>query len=353
MLLRHICRRKETNSESEQQEGLMHGEECQARIHEEQVQLGTIDPEQTSVSYRARSQSRLTRIKRMTCTVRSLAAVLMVGTLISSMFLLLTLRMHSATGSTNPSTQVKPAGKVVAKVEWNGLTMSMSLTAGPYFLGELVAADFSLTNGTHQTLTLDGVFNGNGASPCPFTFILAQTGGKSPHYTPFTMPVYILWTGACTITPPLAPGRTITYQSYELLTSSGDMTLVGKANIHSGVLFPVTNPGLLFGHFPTLHIHVMSQVPTGKMLKIHQKNSGVVIDAPPGIHPLVQMYVICYGPIQAFAYGSGHNYWDTTSRNVLPEPECSGSVPVLQWKYAIGAEGYEVVQGQYSGPYNL
>lgn len=216
--------------------------------------------------------------------------------------------------------------------------------------------DLLLTNQTRPTLTLAGwIRPPEICGPTPLG--VEQTGGTSPHYTPYTMPVGRII--SCTADGPqgqaLAPGDSVEAHTYLLLTSSGAVTLTGVALFHLSKYSPDRSPGPLAGHLPTLVISVTPKVPIDRTLSLQQKSSEVIIQAPPGVQLLDQTYVICQGAAnRGWAEGTGHDYWEPLSTNVLQRPDCAGSgLTVALWEYAVGAGGYEVVQGQqgqYSGP---
>lgn len=176
--------------------------------------------------------------------INALVAVVMVSALIGGAVLLFTQCMNSLAG---------PVGTPVrVGVKWNGLEMSMSVTPGPYFLGELLGVDLSLTNHTHQTLTLAGVTSPRGL--CFPTAFSVQVSGGSPHYALFTMPVQFIMSCPARregIGPTLAPGQTVTGHFYEPLTDSGDVTLTGEAFFYQVAINPQGQQGQYSGpHFP-------------------------------------------------------------------------------------------------------
>ncbi len=238
---------------------------------------------------------------------------------------------------------------VTAQGQADGLELAMRVTPGPYFLGELLAVDLALTNQAHPTLTLAGWIRPPGVcGPTPLS--VEQTGGTSPHYTPYPMPVARIM--SCMNDGPqgqaLAPGGTVEAHTYLLLASSGTVTLTGLALFHFSKNSPESSPGPLAGHLPTLLLHVAPQVPADRTLSLQQEGSEVVIHAPSGLQVLGQSYVICQDAAQhPWASGTGHDYWKPLSAHALQRPPCEGiDFSFAQWNYAAGAAGYEVVQGQ-------
>lgn len=295
-----------------------------------------------------------------------IVSVLVISLLISSTVLLLAQKMHAPArhpvlSKLASSTSATDADSVDVKED--GLEMSMRVTPGPYFLGELVLVHLALTNHTHPTLELAGQTT---PTLCSGSSLFAmQTGGTSPRYIPYTMPIPFMNFGTCGqffgIGPMLAPGQTVTSQTYILLISSGKVTLSSEVFFSSSItpgseLNPQIGPDPLAGHLPTLSLSVTPQVPANRVLATQQEGSEVVIHASPGMQLVYQTYVICQDAQQHFwpAGTGGHALWNPLSTNMLSRPDCTGANPIFAlWKYAVGAEGYEVVQGQqgqYTGP---
>lgn len=101
--------------------------------------------------------------RRATARVRwrafsTLAAVLVVALLISSSLLLFHRAPAAGTGSA--ATGAAPVGTPVnTQIASNGLGMTMSVTPGPYFLGEMIQVDMIITNqrANLQELLVGGV----------------------------------------------------------------------------------------------------------------------------------------------------------------------------------------------------
>lgn len=344
-LLQQAYRQEPMVSPKEQQEAIMRVEKRLAEMDRYQTPLVEESPKVIAGSFAFQSQSRSMRKKPMMHVMSVFAAMLVVGLLIGSAVLLL--QRASLAGTSSLTTQKETPS--VASITWDGLEMSMSVTPGPYFLGELVAVDLSLTNRTHPTLILSGAIVPN---VCNFSALLArQTGGTSPHYIPYGTPVLTIY--SCPILrinsgPMLFAGKTVTAHTYVLLTSSDDVTLTGEASFYLSGEKPQRGPGPLAGHLPTLLIHVTPQVPANRMLSLQQENNAVVVHALLGLHLLDQVYLICQDSAHhPWASGIGHTNWEMLSTNVLRRPDCAGTgLIVSQWNYAIGAVGYEVIQGQ-------
>jgi hypothetical protein len=368
-LLQQTYRQEQKSPESEQQEAIARVEARLARTEENKTPLAKRVPEERAGSFLLRSQSESARGKSMMQVISALAAVLVVSALISGAVLLFTQHMHSHTvarlGDTPVPTSVVgtptltgPEGTpVLVDVKWDGLEMSMSVTPGPYFLGELLAVDLSLTNHTHPTLTLAG---GAGPSPCGSALLPQQTGGTAPYYPLYTMPVP-LPPLPCPFAqpgmgPPLVAGQTVTGLFYEPLTSSGDVTLTCEVLFYlletspQGVAGWQEGAGPLAGHLPILQIHVTPQAPADRTLSLQQEGSEAVIDVPASIALLERTYILCQDSQRdLFADGDRPDIWNPLATRVLQRPACPAGEKVVQWKYAIGAVGYVIAQGQYIG----
>lgn len=284
------------------------------------------------------------------------AIILLAILLVSGSVLLFT---HTQPSQTQTSPLAGPMGKplgpvgkpVTVTTTWDGLEMAMNVTSGPYFLSELLAVDLSITNHSHPTLMMHG-WVGTGACFDTALF-LRQTGGTSPHDALYTLPIPFIYN--CPVMGPgfgstLAPGQTETVHLYTLLTSSGDVTLTGTASFYLSKTDYQGSPGPLAGHFPTLAIHVASQIPTDRMLSFQPKGSQVVIQAPAGVQLIDQTYILCQDS-SYHSWPGGYEDWKPLPTNTLQRPECSGigSETITLWKYAIGAAGYAVIQDQFSG----
>src|SRR5689334_14833793 len=94
-----------------------------------------------------------------------------------------------------------------AHAQLNGLQASIHVvTQGPYFLSELVALDFELTNQTGKPFALDGASKPD--SHCSSAALNAQiTAGANPTYTLPQLEIACLLPQFMTT---LAPGQTLT-----------------------------------------------------------------------------------------------------------------------------------------------
>lgn len=356
-LLRQAYRQEPILSESDQQDAIKRVEERLSRASENIPLLVEQAPGKagTGGAFLPESQNRLIHQRPLTRVMSTIAAVLVVGVLIGSTVLLLTQYTHLPKGRTTTLGLATPTSTPNSvDIKWDGLEMSMKITPGPYFLGELLAVDLSLTNHTHPSLILSGNSDGSDAHPCSsYSLRPKLTGGTSPHYSLYTKPVPFVYNcGVMGYGPALVPGKTIVDHFYVLLTSSGEVTLAGVAVFNT--LSPLT------GHLPTLHIQVAPQVPAGRMISLQRQGSEVMVRAPSGLHLIGQTYILCQVSSTDRGTPGGYDYWQTLSTHALQRPECpdiNGWVngqqvtthwTIVLWKYAIGAIGYEVAQGQFT-----
>jgi hypothetical protein len=354
-LLRRAYSQEQQLPESVQQEAILFVEERLTRMKQDEKQLSIGQPGQVIGSSLLKQRSRLTRSKRIIQAMGALAAMLVVSALIGSTVLVFSLHTHhSQTKLTSPPTFAKQAGiPDSVDVKWNGLEMSMKVMPGPYFLGELLTIDVSLTNHTHPALLLDGKDDGTAIHLCSsYALRTKLTGGTSPYYALYTKPVPFVYScGLMGNGPAFVPGQTIKDHFYVLLTSSGEVTLTGTPFFETPGSRSLPNPLL------ALHIHVASQVPANRLLSLQQQGSEVGVHAPTEVHLLYQTYILCQ--VSSTDRGTpGGDYWQTLTTNRLQRPQCpqmsvwmngqwiTKHWTVVLWKYAIGAVGYEVIQGQ-------
>jgi hypothetical protein len=361
-LLRLAYRQEHRLSKSEQQEAISRVAEQLRKREEEQTLFTEKVSARAAKGLALQPPQRSLHQRRVMRVIGTAAAVLIVGALIGSAALLVGLSRLASTGTGRAGTPVPssrtgtliPTSSIDAK--WDGLEMSMVVTPGPYFLGELVSVDLSLTNHTHPALTLWGKNDGSPISPCnSYSLSPEQTGGLSPHYSLYSEPVRFIY--SCpdeTVGPAFPPGGTITDHFYVLLTSSGDNTLTGVPFFST----PGKTSGPLAGHLPALHMYVASQVPADRMLSFQQQGSEVMVHGPANLHLVNQTYILCHVSSSDRGTPGGYNDWQMLSTLTLHRPACpdisgwsngqrvTNRWTTVLWKYAVGAVGYEVIQGQ-------
>ena len=295
-----------------------------------------------------------------------LAAALVIGAIVGTS-LLISMSRPQTTGTQ----LIGPVDtQVTIHTQAGGLQASMQLTPGPYFLGEVLAADLSVTNHTHTTFLLMRSLFGN---PCIRGGLgIVMTGGDSPHYTaPSGLDPHLSLANlnSCDhlggiMQTQLEPGHTLTIHQYLVITSSGQVTLsaggtfftiVGHDNAgHSGN-YVVPTAGPLDGHWPLLRIDVASQVPPDRMLSLKRQGEQVSVTAPPDArsHLVYESVLHCQYGDGSFSFG-GPFYWTSLSTTVFHKVPCSVdnangmSFPgtFVDWTYVVSAPGYAIAWGR-------
>ncbi|HET8911304.1 MAG TPA: hypothetical protein VFN23_07570 [Ktedonobacteraceae bacterium] len=111
---------------------------------------------------------------------------------------------------------------------------------------------------------------------------------------------------------------------------------------------------------PTLHIYVASQVPADRQFLLQSQGSNVLIYAPTHIQLVARTYLLCKTSPKDRGLPGGDDYWNAFTTNTLQRPACpttswwsatdgkeeSTHWTSIQWKYAVGAVGYAVAQGE-------
>lgn len=291
-----------------------------------------------------------------------LAAVLVIGAIIYTA-LFISLSRPQKTGA--PPPPIRPLGKLVTiHTQAGGLEATMQITAGPFFLGELIAADLSATNHTSTTYIMEELFSGN---PCwKGEFGITMTGGGNPHYTsPLAeKPVSVLAYGwknlnGCDLPPRPSrvvqwkPGQTITSHQYLVLTGSGQVTIAAEGAVGTGDIISATNDAF-HGHWPSLRIDVQSRVPPDRVLSLKRQGEQVFVTAP-----LEARSYLVYVSSISCTYGDGSFtgaspvIWKPLSTTVLHQAHCddigvNGRIyhgKFVLWEYAISAPGYAIAWG--------
>lgn len=228
-----------------------------------------------------------------------------------------------------------------------GLTYTLSLTPGPYFLRELTIAQLTLTNHSHTTYQIAG------SGDCGQPLSLSLTGSGGPTYTlplpdtPYSCP--LLGPG------PLAPGATLHATVYLPLTVSGEATLtarVGFATItscNSGGTCINTIKGPFAGHLPSLHLSIASTTPPDRLLTLKETMRGETpeIMASGPSEALGSIYTLgdvsCGDRINGPYTMEGPIGWNRLRGTALGEPGCPG--PNEVWAFAVAAPGYAIATG--------
>lgn len=291
------------------------------------------------------------RGRRMARFASMLAAVLVVAAIIGASLLLFTRRPQEVANSLPQSTPLVLVG-VPATVhsEAGGFEMILSLTPGPYFLSEMLAADIALTNHTDKTAYVGIPFTG---SACGYITGIQVTGEDTPQYV-----IPITTDHSC---PPffnsiqIKPGQTLTVRKYFPLTNSGHLTLTAETTFYTSTpqsqhSFPKQISSPLDGHWPSIQIEVASKVPSDRTISYHREGTRVFINAPTDAqHQLQYLYsVFCSDYTDQGGTGTGNFGWQALQKNVVGEPGCPGKN--VKWTFAFGLPGYGIVQGSVTFP---
>lgn len=289
------------------------------------------------------SRTPATRRQRLVRLVSGLAAILVVGVIITSSQLLFT--RQSLSGMSIPKiAQRGPAGTLplnITHVEAGGYEMTLGITPGPYFIGEMLEVNITLTNHTSKTQWVASPFS---KSACGYTdgiemqenlkpaFELPPTG----HRCPFGAAGHLQ----------ISPGHTLSTQKYFVLQWSGSITLtsaIGFLEQNNDQWYqPVKSP--LEGHWPTLHLHVASQVPQDLQLTAHVMDKSITVDAPTQAHLQYLFGVSCTNGPGSGSEETGNYGWQPIKSSTVNRPACS--MKHITWSYAIGAPGYAVASGK-------
>lgn len=270
--------------------------------------------------------------------LNTIAATLMVGAIIGASLVLFS--RHDAPSQV--ATLDSQGKHVTVTSSAGGFEMVMRLTAGPYFLSEMLAVDISLTNLTDKAVNLSYPFEGYACGyNSSYDTGVQIVGGSKPEYT-LPLPT----DHSC---PPLSrgrivlkPGQTLSVHRYLPLTLSGQMTLVGKTQFYTSgantLPEPATSP--LENHWPSLHITVSPHIPADRTLSLQRTNTQVTVLAPSG-KQLVYMYTI------ACTNTAGGNFgWEPISTTTIkPFDDYCREVQV-DWTFAFAAPGYAILTGE-------
>ncbi|GCE15509.1 hypothetical protein [Tengunoibacter tsumagoiensis] len=282
-----------------------------------------------------------TRRQRLTSLVSSLVAILVVGVIITSA---LSLFIPQRTIMTGP-----PAGPVqspgTTHVQAGGFEMTLGITQGPYFLGEMLEVNIKLTNHTSKVQWVASPFS---KSACGYTDSIEMQENVKPAFelppTDHRCP-----SGAAGHLQ-ILPGHTLSTQKYFVLQWSGSITLTSTIDFleqnNDQWYQPVKSP--LEGHWPTLHLHVASQVPPDRLLTAHVTDKSITVDASPSAHLQYLFGFTCTngpgsGSENTDNYGSGNYGWQPLKSTTVNRPACS--MKHITWSYAIGVPGYAVATG--------
>lgn len=283
------------------------------------------------------------RVRNILRLVNTIAAVLVVGAIIGASVLLFTHHsplspVTSATPiATRPANTGPMSNPVTVHTRISDFDVSMSLPHGPYFLGELIEADMSITNHTRLTALV-------GSMPCHPLYVIME-GGTAPHVTQPT-PSFM----HCSSGTRVKAGQTFTTTQYLVLTSSGKITLKfgGDVETVDSEFYTVTDYTRAFiAQAPSIQVTVQPQVPSDRVISFKLAGTQVTVHGP----TYAQTHLLYMYSISCFISGNdlltdSNNGWQHATGNVFDLPACPGTK--TQWQFAFGAVGYAFVSGHYS-----
>jgi hypothetical protein len=306
--------------------------------------MGSIPLKQTATRPFANRRGR----SRLIQFAGRLAAVLVIAAITGASLLLFQHRYAQTTGSTPTSIQ-PPTGMVTVKSSAGGFEMSFSLTPGPYFLSELLAAQISLANHTEKTAYVGIPFVG---SACGYITGIQVTGEDNPQFvipipTDHSCPAIFNDTA-------IRAGQTLTVVRYLPLTNSGHLTLTAETGFYTSAfqprnLFPKQIASPFDGHWPSMQIAVASKVPANRMISYRRVGTRIFIDVQQPVQYLYAVSCMDYNN-DGGSTGTGNYGWQALTKNVVGEPGCPGKN--VQWRFAFGLPGYAIAQGSVIFPGN-
>ena len=287
--------------------------------------------------------------------INGLVAVLVIGAIIGASVLLFT--RHPSPTTAIPQLPVGSSDAsgltVVASSTADGLTMSLAITPGPYFLSEMLAVKVTLTNNFQKNVYPGFPFTRNACGYYPGVEILS-TGNPQ-----FSIP--IAFDHSCPPLPArpatLKPGQAMHILGYIPLQQSGQVTLTSPANFYSGPA-----PQNTFSGAPAIpnpfgsqglvaRIHVSPTPPANRRIPFTVQGDNVIVEAPSSARgPLLYAYSIgCQDSNNdGGSTGSGNFSWDTLTKATVHRPGCPGKN--LQWSFAFAIPGYAVAVGKDNDP---
>lgn len=293
--------------------------------------------------------------RRIVRFVNGLAAVLVIGAIIGASVLLFT--RHTSPIMALPSLPVGSSDTsgltVVSSSTADGLTMSLAITPGPYFLSEMLAVKVTLTNNSQKNAYPGVPFSGGSCGYYPGVEI-PYTG--SPQFN-----IPIAFDHSCPYIPAhpvtLKPDQTIRFLGYIPLQQSGQLTLTSPANFYTGPasqqIFPgpTSIPDPFGSQGLVARIHVSPTIPSNQRIpfKVHGYNA--TVETPSSARgPLLYAYSISCQDYNndGGSTESGNFRWDTLMNATVRRPGCPGKN--LQWSFAFAIPGYAVAVGTDNDP---
>lgn len=292
------------------------------------------------------------RRRRFVNFINGLAAVLVIGAIIGASVLLFTRR-----SSPGVATPALPTGNnqgltIIASSTVDGLTMTLAITPGPYFLSEMLEVKVTLVNNSAKNVYPGLPFTGGTCGYYP---------GVEINYTGNQFIIPIAFDHSCPYIPArpltLEPGKTTSVTKYVPLQQSGQMTLMALANFYAGPASQQVFPGPTSVPDPfgkqglVARIQVAKTIPAHLKIPFTVKGYYVTVEAPKSAKgPLLYAYSIgCqdYNNDGGSTW-SGNFGWDTLTNPTIRRPGCPGKN--LQWSFAFAIPGYAVAVGSDNDP---
>jgi hypothetical protein len=238
-------------------------------------------------------------------------------------------------------------GPGIRMVQAGGLTFVMRVTPGPYFLGELLEADLSLTNDSFTTYMLAG---SKVANPCGAVIFVYMAGDLQPQYV---LPVAT--THSCPgFISNLTPGETVTLHEFLPISNSGEVTLESGARFlqtftdSDGIQNITNGPSPLDGHWPSIKLSVAATTLADRQLTVQREGTLVQINAPrAALAHLYYIYTVTCNAIQGGYVYTGNFAWERISTTSVHEPNCGDAGDqIIKWSYAVSAPGFAIASEQ-------
>jgi hypothetical protein len=332
---------KQSEAVARVRERLLDAEINARDIPRDTFQVGTINPLPQSPIPPVTKPHRVRKVLHL---VNTIAAILVVGAIISVSVLLFAHRSPLSPAASATPTATRPASigpmsnPVTIHTRISDFDVSMSLPRGPYFLGELIEADLSFTNHTHLTALVGG-------RPCQSLYVTVE-GGTAPHVIQPT-PGFMHCSSKAS---QVKADQTLSSVQYLVLTSSGYISVkfgVTFVETVDSQFYEVADyTGAFLNQAPSIQITVQPQVPSDHVISFKLAGKQVTVHAP----TYAQTHLLYMYSISCFTDGSdvlvdSNNGWQPLPANIVSLPACPGTK--TQWQFAFGAVGYAFVSGHY------
>jgi hypothetical protein len=224
----------------------------------------------------------------------------------------------------------------------------MQVTPGPYFLGELLAANLSLRNDSRTTYTLAGPSVAGGCGAAVFLEMTGGSGGGPQYVLP------VADSHSCPfMTSLLTPGKTMTLHEFLPVPYSGEVTMEAGARFLQTVTGSDGSQSITSAHspldglWPSLKVSVATTTPADRQITLQREGTQVQIHAPLAARThLHYLYTVTCNAFQGGTVDTGSYVWGLISTATVREPNCGdyGS-QAIRWSYAVSAPGYAIASG--------